>query len=44
MLDEREIASGLKDWLIGKDKLDLHTSFGGASIAVEEALGGAKGC
>ena len=23
MLDEREIASGLKDWLIGKDKLDL---------------------
>ena len=23
MLDEREIASGLKDWLVGKDKLDL---------------------
>ena len=26
MLDEREIASGLKDWLIGKDKLDLQRS------------------
>ena len=23
VLDEREIASGLKDWLVGKDKLDL---------------------
>ena len=23
VLDKREIASGLKDWLIGKDKLDL---------------------
>ena len=26
MLDERETASGLKDWLIGKDKLDLQRS------------------
>ena len=26
MLDEREIASGLKDWLVGKDKLDLQRS------------------
>ena len=25
MLDEREIASGLKDWLIGKDKLARST-------------------
>ena len=23
VLDEREIARGLKDWLVGKDKLDL---------------------
>ena len=23
VLDERVIASGLKDWLVGKDKLDL---------------------
>ena len=26
MLDEREIANGLKDWLVGKDKLDLQRS------------------
>ena len=26
LLDEREIASGLKDWLLGKDKLDLQRS------------------
>ena len=26
MLDEREIASGLKDWLVGKNKLDLQRS------------------